>query len=94
MTKRFPESLNDKEFSRLSIEDRVAYLNEHNAGEFMELTSEEVEKYTEQLEKKWGTDATYKPYALREETSEVVVVENTQGMYGKMSPRLFMKVNM
>lgn len=81
------KNLTDKEFALLSEKEKVAYLNEHNYGEFRLLRNDEREKYSESTE-----NHTFKPYAIREETNDVVGNYNTLGMFGKLSPRLFVSI--
>lgn len=84
----YPE-MTDREFVVLSDTEKVAYLNQHNFGDFRELTENEKPLYTQFVSQKYGKKATYKPYAIRESTNDLVVIENTKGWYGKMSARLF-----
>lgn len=83
-------SLNDKDFSLLTTTEKVQYLNEHNHGYFRELTKEEREYYNKKLNR--NTQSSTKAYAIREETNDLVVKENTYGWNGKLFPRLFVNI--
>lgn len=90
MTK-FTNSLNDREYSVLSLDDKILYLNEKNYGDFRKLSYDEIQLYTPIL-MQHAKNETFTPYAIRESTHELVVKHNTLGMYGKLSPRLFVKI--
>lgn len=89
--KKFKTSLNDKEYSVLSLDDKILYLNERNSGEFRKLSYDEIKFYIPILMRN-AKNETFTPYAIREDTHDLVVKHNTLGMYGKLSPRLFVRI--
>lgn len=89
-TKQF-ESLNDLDFLKLNAEDRIAYLNEHNAGTFRLPTEQEKTQLTEYLKRKYKNESN-DIYAIREETQDMVSRNNSSGWNGKLSARLFLTV--
>lgn len=70
------------------VKDKVEHLNKNYHGSFRALSDDEVKKYSEILNK-GNNQEWYKPYAIREETNDIVCRHDTP--YG-FSNALFCKV--